>query len=238
MVKVAIIENEEKDARSLEEMVKKYTSENKGEEVSFTIFESGNSFLSSFQKGDYDILFMDIEMPGMNGMETSRRLREVDSSVILIFVTNLSQYAIQGFSVSALDFLVKPVLYSHLVQVLNRTKKILFQRKNHFLTLSSKEKTIILDISKIRYIEVFNHTLVFHTTEGNHKITGSLAKIEEKLSRLGFSRCNSCYLVNLKYVTSLNSTEVTLDNNEVLRMSQAKRKTFREDLVQYLAMEA
>lgn len=111
-MKVAIVENEEKEIKNYFQLLKQYEKEMK-QKVEVLIFKNGYDFIENY-KNDIDCVFMDIDMPGINGLETSKKLRELDEDVIIIFVTNLPQFAIDGYKVQALDFLLKPLDYVNL----------------------------------------------------------------------------------------------------------------------------
>lgn len=120
-MKVAIVENEEKEIKNYFQLLKQYEKEMK-QKVEVLIFKNGYDFIENY-KNDIDCVFMDIDMPGINGLETSKKLRELDEDVIIIFVTNLPQFAIDGYKVQALDFLLKPLDYVNLKVELNKVNR-------------------------------------------------------------------------------------------------------------------
>ena len=109
MVRIAIVEDTQTDSKTLMRYVKEYTRL-VNVEVEISVFDNAVKFLDKYTP-KFDIVFMDIEMPYINGMEASKKLRELDQKVILIFVTNLAKYAIKGYEVQAFDFVVKPITY-------------------------------------------------------------------------------------------------------------------------------
>lgn len=121
IMKVAIVENEEKEIKNYFQLLKQYEKEMK-QKVEVLIFKNGYDFIENY-KNDIDCVFMDIDMPGINGLETSKKLRELDEDVIIIFVTNLPQFAIDGYKVQALDFLLKPLDYVNLKVELNKVNR-------------------------------------------------------------------------------------------------------------------
>ena len=192
------------------------------------------TFLSEYD-ADCDIVFMDIQLPDLNGMDAAIKLRKIDDKVTIVFITNLMQYAVDGYQVRALDFIVKPVAYYNFAI---KMKRILKERR---LNLSYEEELLLsgehvikrLAVSAIKYIEVIGHYLTFHTFEGVISTCGFLADMEKNLKDKHFSRCNNCYLVNLKYVTEVSATSCTVDGEE-LQISRRRRKNFMDDLTMFM----
>ena len=153
--------------------------------------------------------------------------------MILVFVTNMAQYAVEGYEVSAMDFMVKPVRYDNLKLKLERAEKKLEGKGEDRLLVRGKNGPVVICVPDIRYVEVTDHMLTFYTNEGAIKVTGSLKEIEKRLEGRDFSRANSCYLVNLKYVTGASDGMVTVGGDR-LSISRARRKSFMSDLADYL----
>ncbi len=232
MINIAIVEDSKADSATLCEYIKSAIVDH-GEECGITVFDSALKFLDGY-RGNYEIVFMDIELPGIDGMKAAQRLREVDADVILIFVTNMAQYAVGGYAVDAMDFMVKPVSYDNLKLKLARALNRIRSRVEKKIVIPGKNGASVVIVPQIRYVEVTNHKLVIHCADGNDvTTTGSLSKIEEKLAGFAFSRCNNCYLVNLDYVTGVDDFTVYL-GNETLAMSRSRKKPFLKDIADRL----
>ena len=231
MRNIAIVEDDDKEAGLLEEQLRRYEKET-GAEYRIVRFSDAIAFLTGYS-ADYDIVFMDIEMPDLDGMTAAKKLREVDPEVILVFVTNMAQYAVEGYEVSAMDFMVKPVRYDNLKLKLERAEKELEGKGEDRFLVRGKNGPVVICVPDIRYVEVTDHMLTFYTNEGAIKVTGSLKEIEKRLEGRDFSRANSCYLVNLKYVTGASDGMVTVGGDR-LSISRARRKSFMSDLADYL----
>ena len=231
MRSIAIVEDDDKAASELAEQLNKYAEET-GAEYRVVRFSDAIAFLTGYS-ADYDIVFMDIEMPDLDGMTAAKKLREVDPEVILVFVTNMAQYAVEGYEVSAMDFMVKPVRYDNLKLKLERAEKKLEGKGEDRFLVRGKNGPVVICVPDIRYVEVTDHMLTFYTNEGAIKVTGSLKEIEKRLEGRDFSRANSCYLVNLKYVTGASDGMVTVGGDR-LSISRARRKSFMSDLADYL----
>ena len=223
------------DDREHLELMKSYFARFGSEEdirFSVEVYTNGLNFVEEY-KGDLDIIFLDIEMPHMDGLEAAHRIRLVDTSVGIVFVTNMAQYAIKGYEVDAIDFVVKPVEYDVFAEKLR--KAIRYTRKNveRELVITTEDTVVKLGLSRIRYVEKSKNYLIYHTDDGDYKMRGTMTAAEEELGKDGFSKCISGCLVNLKYVSKVEKDAVYVDNVR-LPLSRQRRKEFREDLMRYI----
>jgi DNA-binding LytR/AlgR family response regulator len=230
MLRIAIVEDSESDRNKLKELIHQYVAEC-NEECDIQEFSDGFVFLTEYRM-IYDLVLLDVEMPRMNGMDTAKELREIDPSVLLIFVTNMAQYALKGYEVDALDYVLKPVTYYAFAMKLKKVQRILRERSQEYLMLPFEDELRKVPVSSILYIEVKDHTLCYHTYEGTSFQTGSLKVLEQKLAPFHFSRCNNCYLVNLIHVRSVTQEAVRVENEE-LKISRPRRKQFMQALSDY-----
>jgi len=230
-MRIAIVEDEEACRQQLLAYIHRYFLERPPIEVN--TFLSAEAFLSAYT-GKEDVVFMDIRLPGMDGMEATRLLHQKNPSLLVIFTTSLAQYAAKGYSVNAFDFLLKPVNYYDFSLKMDRAVEKL--RASHAKTLCLKNKAEVTYIraEDILYVEVLKHRAVFHTIRGDYEEYRPLYKIQDELSGLPFSLCNQCFLVHLRYVTRINSESVFLGKIE-LQISHSKKKTFLRDLNLYYA---
>lgn len=181
---------------------------------------------------DFDLVFMDIEMPGMDGMAAARKLRERDEDMCLIFVTKLFQYAIEGYSVRAMDFLVKPVTPEKLAPKLDRALQTIDRRRRARIAVQAGEMTKWLDTAEILYVEVMNHTLYYHMKEESFSAYGTIKESEQKLAPLGFARCSNSFLVNLRYVDAISGSEVLIGGDR-LPIGRTKRREFLQRMAEF-----
>lgn len=232
MLRIAIVEDDDIAAKTLESFLSKYSDEC-GCEFGTVRFADAETFLTGY-KSDYDIVFMDIELPVMNGMEASFKLRELDDNVTLIFVTNMAQYAVKGYEVQAFYFIVKPISYFNFKQKLDKAIKRAESLSDREISINCNRSIIRLKVNKLKYIEVMGHQMIFHCESGNYVTYGSLRDYEATLEKYGFARCNNCYLINLKFVSEIKNYEVIVDG-EALKISRPKRKFFVSALNNYYA---
>ena len=231
MINVAIVEDTLKDAETLKDYTRRAV-EMVNETCEITAFNNAVDFLDGY-RGNFDIVFMEIELPDINGMDAAKKLRLLDESVVLIFVTNMAQFAVGGYAVDAMDFMVKPVSYENVCIKISRAIKKIEGKREEKLVLPGKSGVTVIMIPQIRYVEIMNHRLTFFTTQGDVAAVGSLSKIEEKLLRFNFSRCNNYSLVNLNFVTKVEDYTVWL-GKEMLTVSRARKRPFLKDLADFL----
>jgi len=228
MVNVAIVEDEKDAADNLVTFLKRYEKERRVR-FSSTVFSNGLDFLNH-RSGEYQLIFMDIQMPFMNGMEVSRKFREFDSKAVLIFVTNLASMAIKGYEVDAKAFMVKPIGYFSFESILDKAIKLIQENEVSTLTINSSDGIKKIAINSLLYVEVANHDLYYVTDGEEIHSRNTLRKIEKELVEKGFAKCSNCYLVNLAPVSEINGDTVRIGDDE-LKMSRSRKKSFTEAFV-------
>ena len=231
MIRVAIVEDDAEVQGVLQEYVRRYTRQY-GTEFEVTVFADGVDILDNY-RAVYDIIFLDVEMKHLDGMTTAERIRQMDADVILIFITNMAQYAIRGYSVGALDYVLKPVPYFAFSQQLQKAEEQLRRRTRHYLAVPVEGGLRRLDTSRIYYLESEGHRVHFYTEEGDFVAPGALKALEENLADRPFARCNSGYLVNLAQVQAVQQNTVQVGPYE-LQVSRPKRKSFLAALTDYI----
>lgn len=231
MIRVAIVEDEEEIREQLMGYVQRYTRQY-GTAFEVKTFADGLEILEDYRPA-YDLILLDIEMKHLDGMETARRIRELDPEVMLVFITNMAQYAIKGYAVGALDYVLKPVPYFAFSQQLQKVEEQLRRRTRHYLAVPVEGGLRRLDTSRIYYIESEGHRVHFYTEEGDFAAPGALKALEEKLADRPFARCNSGYLVNLAQVQAVQQNTVEVGPYE-LQVSRPKRKSFLAALTDYI----
>lgn len=227
MLKIVIVEDNAVEADALNECLQRWSDE-AGETIMVERFSSADKFLYNYGGGS-DVCFMDIAMPGTDGMEAARKLRKIDSDVPLIFVTNLAQYAMCGYKVDALDYFLKPVNYYDLKLRMERIrKKYKHDTTVHLTTVDGAQK--VISLRDVLYIESNDHVLAYRTEkETFFSREKTMKQAESEYSEKGFARCNVCYLVNLRYCTEVRDGVAVVGGHE-LQISRAKRKQFLQAL--------
>ena len=232
MINIAIIEDDSNAAELLKSFAKKY-GEEKNLQIVVNHFGNSLDFLENY-KPVYDLVFMDIILPDSNGFETAKRLRDIDKSVLLIFVTNLQQFAVKGYEVDAIDFIIKPVYYRGFCQKMDKAVNLIKQKDTREIVIKRSAGMLKVPLKSVYYVEVMGHKIIFHTSEGDVDSGGSLAELEKRLFDDDFLRCNNCYLVNLKHIKSIDKYDITMSNGDVIRISQTKKKSFMGAFAKWL----
>lgn len=234
MVNIAIVEDDKSQAEQLESTLSRYSNEFRVP-LKTTVFYNAMAFLNKYS-GEYDIVFMDILMPMLNGMDASRLLREKDDKVMVIFVTNMQQYAIQGYEVGAFDFILKPVRYPEFKLKFTRAmSKLMPQKKVASILIKSESGIVRLTPDQILYVEVQQHHCVYHTRQGDFRQYQTMKSVELQLGEYGFARCNNYLLVNLAYINRIDGMSVYLDDT-VLPISYPRKKQFCEKYEDFMGV--
>lgn len=222
MVKIALVDDDAASTTELQAKLTRFASEN-DETFSIAVFHDGVAFLDHYQP--VDIVFMDVEMPYLNGIAAAKKLREIDTSVALIYVTNFMQYAVEGYEVNALGYLLKPINYARLSSVLQKTlNSFVTQAKGLLVKTASGLKKIYPD--ELLFVAISGHLLEYHTSHAVFESWGSLKEIEKNLPEKHFARPNSNTLVNLSFVKGFDRNDVLLSEGSRLAMSGRKKKEF------------
>ena len=195
-------------------------------------YRNAYDLINAYQK-QFDVIFLDIEMPELNGMEAARLIRRTDKETLLVFVTQMAQFAVKGYQVEALDFLVKPVEYYSFELTFRKILRHLRNNTGDILQLDTGEKKLFVPVSEIFYVEVLGHYVTYHTESGDVRCKGVLSKIQEKLDDQNFFLCNRYCLIHLKYVTEIRRETVVVHGVE-LEVSRSKRKDILHAMTQYM----
>lgn len=230
MINVGIIEDENAAAAHLKELIELFGKE-KGLSFAITRFATAEEY--DARAGKFDVLFIDIELPGANGMETARRIRESDKNVVIVFVTNISRMAVEGYGVGAIDYILKPATKASLFSAMASVMRALERKRDVQISVGTPTGDVFLAASEIAYVEVFGHSLVYHTGEGDVTEWAPLSKPERILSSYGFVRTGKSYLINLRYVTSVIGDEVTVAGTK-FKIGKTKSKSFLDALNKYM----
>jgi DNA-binding LytR/AlgR family response regulator len=231
LIRIAVVEDETSVQQMLKDYIDRFSGEN---DVRFnvTVFADGDEILDEY-KPEYDIILLDIQMKRMDGLEASRQIRRIDEDVILIFITHMADFAIQGYAVDAMGFVVKPVSYFAFSEQLKKSIARIDKRKKNYITIRADRGIARLNTAKIYYVESYSHRLILHTENGDYSMNGTMNAMEQQLVPHHFYRCNNCYLINLAHVEKVKQNIVSVSGHE-LQISRPKRKGFMEALTDYI----
>lgn len=231
MLHIAIAEDDPGYVRQLKEYLDRYGRE-QGEPVEVTVFPDGDELVEGY-RAQFDLILMDVEMPFLDGMTAAEEIRKRDSEVVIIFITNMAQYAIRGYAVDALDYVLKPVSYFAFAQRLERAVARMKRRERKCIVIPMKGGSRKVNLSNLYYVESQGHTLLYHTASGVYPSTGTMKEVEARLTGLHFCRGNNGYLINLEHVDGVQDG-FALVHGERLQLSRPRRAVFLETLTNYL----
>ncbi len=230
VISVAVVEDDLEEIEKMKELLGRYSKEY-GRELDVSCFPDTVEFLAGYSP-KYDILLMDIDMPYVNGMEAAGRIRTLDKTVIIVFVTNMPQFAIKGYSVQALDYILKPVSFYSITTVMNKAVNLITRDEDSTIAVRNADGVYRLHLSRILYIEVNGHKCVYHTTERDVEVYSPIKAIEEALPSNVFVRCSNAYIVNMNHVDFVDKDGIHV-GDAVLTLSRPKRKEFIEKLGEF-----
>ena len=231
MLKIAVVEDQQEVRDELCRFIRKYAAEN-SLQVEAVPIEDGAVIAAHYEPG-WDIIFMDVEMPGLDGFGAAEKIRAVDGDAVLVFVTNMAQYAIRGYEVDALDFVLKPVNYYQFSTKLARALQRVQRRKGGQIALQTAGGVQLLNTEDIYWLETRDRMLHYHTSTGVWSVRSSLQNAEKQLAPYHFAKCNQCYLVNLRYVRAVQNDMVQVGEDR-LEISRRQRAAFLAAVAAYV----
>ena len=239
LIKVALCDDIIDYNKKMESYIEKYGNENHVE-VKITSYGSGSQLLLNYQKRKFDVIFLDVSMPEMDGFETAEEIRKSDTDVSIVFCT--SYYTItnagKGFEVAAEDFLSKPLLYRKVENILNKIYKKKLLNAEEKLFLKCHDGLITLQLSDIIYIQTENKLLILHTIHGDVQSSQRMSELEKRLSKKQFFRCHNSYMVNFDYVEGVKKDSVLIKDKvqklKTIPISKYKKEEFMRALARYV----
>ena len=233
MLHVIMLEDTPEEAATLRGHLKRYAAE-QGFEVSITWLTNALDYLED--RPAADLVFMDIDMPGINGLEAAHQLREHDSVTPLVFVTNLAQYAVRGYEVDAVDFMVKPVSYESFRMRMSRAMRAVERNTARSLRVKTRDGLQIFAAADLLYVETQGHDVAYHVAgePAPFVVRDSLRHVEGELAGLPFVRLSSSALANMAHVRRVRGDEVRLSDGTTLFMSRARKREAQAAIASYL----
>lgn len=230
--KIAICDDEEEQRAYLLEVVNSWAKKNR-HLVEVKQYATAESFLFDYEEEkDFDILLLDIEMSQVTGIELAKTVRRDSLNVQIIFVTGFYEYFSDGFDVSALHYLIKPVDERKLHPVLDKAVNNLKYRQRSILVTTS-EADVKVSLADILYVEAENVYIIVHTVQGNYRMRNSLAKFMEQLDET-FFKVHRSFVVGLKYVKKITKTEIIMLNGDIVPISRKLYEEVHTALIKYL----
>ncbi len=237
-MKIAICDDDRRDLLQIASLLESYRRDRKVE-LTYVSFQSATELLASMDSSDYELLLLDMLMPGINGMQAAREIRESNSRIHIVFLTSSPEYAVESYSVRAHYYLLKPASEEKLFPILDRLLDD-FKKPEDSLRIKTHSSVFSLPYGKIEYMEVSAKKLYFYLADGGtREVTGSLAGFEQALLRRpGFMKVHRSYLVNLQWVQELRQGELVTAAGRRVPVSRSVYPQVRMAYTQFLFSEA
>lgn len=232
MIRMAIVEDEKVYVDELLAYIRQFQQEN-GQQIETVWFPDGCDITDNYE-GNFDIILMDIQMKFLDGMSAAKKIRRLDPDVIIIFITNMTDYAIRGYEVGAMDYVVKPVTYFAFSEKLKRAIKRLHKKDTQYISIPVENGIRKVDISTIFYVESRGHNLCYKTEDIELESRGTMNQLEKTLTPYGFFRNSKSFLVNMQHVEAIEENQCVV-HGEHLPISRTKKKEFMQKLLEYMS---
>ena len=230
---IAICEDYAPDAATARAILEDYIEQNaySGE---ISVFGSGEELLADFSLAKYDVIFLDIYMEGMNGITAAKKIRDIDPTCALIFITASSDHALASYSVRGSAYVVKPIDGKKMWYALFTCREI-FLRNARYIEIRTDRVDIKIPLIRIYHVESYNHYALFSTDEGEFKSRMTLDEAEQQLDGRPFYRCHQSYLINSNHIRKLDVNEIIMKNDKSIPIRKSGRDKIRQELASMLS---
>lgn len=231
-LKIAVCDDDPAQREYLREMISAWMKRSRNP-AQIRLYADAESFLFDYsEEKDFDILLLDVEMPGISGIDLAKKVREGNAAVQIVFITGFYEYFGAGFDVSALHYLIKPVDAGKLFPVLDRAVCQLESRQRSVL-VSTPEGEIKIPMTDIQYVEAENVYVAVHTSAGNYRTRMALGKFAAQLDET-FFKVHRSYVVGLKHIRKITRTEITMMNGDWIPISRGMYDTVHAAVIRFL----
>lgn len=229
MINIGIVEDSQVDQEKLSKVIATYFNKNLID-YSLKVFNTANSFLSS--NDIFDLIFFDIFLGGsLTGMDIARKARErLGNNLVIVFITSSMAYAIEGYSVDASAYIIKPITEEEFNLKMPRIIDKINSKISDFIILTTTEEKVSVNISDIDYIEVYGHYLTYCVNNKKYTVRQTLSDAENKLSKFGFFRINKFNIVNMRKISKFIGDDVYI-KDAVLKVARSRKQGFKKELV-------
>ena len=229
---IAVVDDNLNDRKMILDYLSQFFNES-GVDYATSTFEDGVSFLKDYSFS-YDFIIFDIDMPQMSGIDTAKELRKKDSNVTIMFVTNMPQYALEGYSVEAVDYVLKPLSYPDFRLKMKKATRYILRNSVKKVTINTTEEGLItVDSSDIYYVESKLHYIYYHTKKGIYKMRAKLTEVEDILLPYHFARSGGSFLINLAYLEKIDGNEIVIAG-ETLPLSRRMKASLMSAFTKYM----
>ncbi len=230
-MKIAICDDESSIRKILKAKIQKYYFSHS---IDFSIdcYVSGNELLQQ-QLDEIDVLFLDVDMPGLNGMETAGEIRKTNKSMLIIFLTAYKEFVFESFKVDTFRYLVKPLKDAELAEVLQAVQDKLYADDDKYLVFQFLNENYNIKYSDILYIEGMRDKIWIHCKDGTYRWRGALKNLMDMLAEHGFFQVHRSYIINMDKIQKYSSQSVQMVNGEEVPISRYKLDAFKEEYIKY-----
>lgn len=227
MLRIAVCDDEEVIVQQMEDMIRKFLAE-----CNISKYLSSNDLLKFCLK--FDIIFLDIQMENMNGIETAREISRYEEDIVIIFITGVKEYVFEAFDVSVFHYLLKPVNEEKLKEVTCRAvKEINKKAEKQRLFIKTRDKSYSIDVCDILFMENEMRKIAIHTKREIIRFCGVMQELEEKAGN-SFYRCHRGYLVNMTYIAEYDNENIYLTNGDKVYLAREKYQDFVKHYMRFL----
>lgn len=228
-LKIAVCDDSREDRDYIFGMLSDWSA---GKDVNVTLCASAENFLFEYDDAHgFDIILLDVEMPGLNGVELAKLLRSRGDRAQIIFITGFADYIAEGYDVSALHYLMKPVREEKLFEVLNRAAEN-SEKTEQTLIIETKSGVMRFKISEIEYVAALGHSTVISASGKVTDIGLGISSISKKLGD-GFIRCHRSYIVGLRHINSITKSEIMLDSGVKIPLARGSRREVSDAFIKF-----
>lgn len=234
-IRIAVCDDEEYYRTEMEKLISVYGNESETE-LSVEVYEDAAKVLEEVECAakSFDLIFFDVEMSGVTGIEAARKIYCLDAKVLFCFVTNHTNYALHAFEVEAIDYIVKPIKYLDVKRVMKKAKIQIYYRvdkeeaEDRYLDIVSAREMVTVDLTKVVYIEKRRNQCIFHLTDGEQICYESLKNIYKQLNPHEFYYTHQGYIANFRYIREVRKDAVCFGAGKEVPISRKYYSQLKE----------
>lgn len=229
MYKIAVCDDEEAVSAQVKELITEWNPS-----VDVVCFSSGEALLENYQS--YEAVFLDIDMAGMNGIETGKAIRKMDKDTKIVYLTAYRDYVSGAFGVHAFQYLLKPVNKKAIWNVLEEIFRYMKSaEKKIILDFHTVDGSLCLPVERIYFFEYENRKIRIVTDEEQYYMSDKIGNVAKRMAEFGFSMPHQSFVVNMFHVKNVKNQQIFLDNGMEIPLSQKKQKIWKQELMEYLS---
>lgn len=235
MIKIAFCDDDMEVLHQMNELLDRYRVE-RNEDITYAAFQSPFELLTEIEKGIRpDILFLDVVMPGQNGMDVAKEIRQYDTNMKIIFLTSSPEFAVESYSVGAYFYQLKPIWEESFFRLMDAVLAECEKKKKNSLILRSKDGITRIDLQQLEYCEVRGRKLLFHLENGAVlESAGSLDDLAGQLMQYSnFFRPHRSFLVNMEYIQNISSRSIKMVNDAEIPIPHGKCSEIKNTYMEY-----